>query len=258
MPNVPLDEPAAVARQSAHINGLDLFYLDTNTREICDGIGERTRAEQPNQPLMLCLHGRFGRGETWLDLMGRYADRFRIVAPDQRGHGFSAKPRGKYTSEELAQDAAALLAHLDSGPALVIGHSMGGRIAGYLAALYPHLVSALVILDQTATGPEVASSLSLDSLPPADAFTADWPLPFSSQAQARHFLLRRTQSEVRTQYYLDSLIEREDGYHMLFSQQAMAAIFEYQADWFHLLPDILQPVLVVRAKASKELPPGRS
>ncbi len=237
MPNVATYESVAVKRKYARLDGLDLFYRDTET----DG------------PLMLCLHGRFGRGETWLDLIRQYAGRFRIIAPDQRGHGLSDKPRTKYTSDEMAQDAALLLEQIDSGPALVIGHSMGGRIAGYLAALHPRVVSSLVILDQTAKGPETASTLELENLPPKDSFTADWPLPFSSYRQAREFLLHRTQSEVRTNYYLDSLVEREDGYHMLFSQQATSAIFEYQEDWFHLLPRISQPVLLVRAKDSEEL-----
>ena len=237
MPNLTNTELLPVKRKFVCLNELNIFYLDTET----DG------------PLLLCLHGRFGRGETWLELMDRYADRFRVIAPDQRGHGLSDKPQTKYTSEEMAQDAASLLELIDHGPALVIGHSMGGRIAGYLSALHSNLVSGLVILDQTAKGPEVASSLKLEHLPPKDNFTADWPLPFSSYRHARDFLLQRTQSEIRTSYYMDSLVERIDGYHMLFSQQATSAIFEYQEDWFHLLPQISHPVLLVRAKNSEEL-----
>lgn len=234
--NAKLDA-LAVKRKSVEINGLKLFYRDTET---------------PG-PLLLCLHGRFGRGETWLDFIGQYSDRYRIVAPDQRGHGLSDKPRGKYTSEEMAQDAAALIEQLGCGPAIVIGHSMGGRVAGYLAALHLQAVAALVVLDQTAKGPETLSSLPLDQLPAKDRFTADWPLPFSSYAQAREYLLDKTQSEIRAAYYLESLIEREDGYYMLFSQQATSAIVEYQQDWFHLLNRISQPVLLVRAKDSVEL-----
>ena len=227
----------AVNRKSVEIGGLKLFYRDTET----------------SGPLILCLHGRFGRGETWLDFISRYSGSYRIVAPDQRGHGLSDKPRGKYTSEEMAQDAAVLIEILDCGPAIVIGHSMGGRIAGYLSALHPQDVSALVVLDQTAKGPEAPSALPLDQLPAKDSFTEKWPLPFSSYTQAREYLLAVTQSEVRASYYLDSLIESEDGYHVMFSQQATSAIFEYQQDWFHLLEEITQPVLLVRAKDSVEL-----
>jgi len=237
MPNEAKLDALSVARKSVDVDGLKLFYRDTET----------------SGPLLLCLHGRFGRGETWLDFIGRYSNRFRIVAPDQRGHGLSDKPQTKYTSEEMAADAAALIEKIDSGPAIVVGHSMGGRIAGYLSALHESLVSALVILDQTAKGPKSPSTLELGNLPPKDSFTADWPLPFSSYKQAREFLLHKTQSDIRANYYLDSLVEREDGYHILFSQQATSAIFEYQEDWFHLLPSISQPVLLVRAKNSAEL-----
>lgn len=237
MPNDANHDALSVKRKSVDINGLRLFYRDTET----------------SGPLVLCLHGRFGRGETWLDFIGRYSDKFRIIAPDQRGHGLSSKPLSRYTSEEMAQDVATLIEKIGAGPAIVIGHSMGGRVAGYLSALHPKTVAALVILDQTAKGPESPSLLPLEQLPPKDSFTADWPLPFTSRTHARSFLLRKTQSEVRTKYYMDSLVERDDGYHMLFSQQATSAIFEYQEDWFHLLPKISQPVLLIRAKDSVEL-----
>ncbi len=92
----------AVQRKTVEIDGLRLLYRDTET----------------SGPLILSLHGRFGRGETWLDFICHYSDQFRIVAPDQRGHGLSDKPRGKYTSEELAQDAAGLIEKLDCGPAI--------------------------------------------------------------------------------------------------------------------------------------------
>ncbi len=225
-------------RKIIRVGKLKLFVRDTQTQG----------------PTRLCLHGRFGRGETWAGLAQRYARQYRVIAPDQRGHGLSDQPEGKYTAAEMAADAAHILAQLGGGPAIVVGHSMGGRIAGYLAALHPNAVAALAILDQSARGPNIASDLPLEQLPPKDTFTADWPLPFNSLRQARDALLTKTNSQVRADYYLDSLIERHDGYHMMFSQRAMAAIFEYQEDWFHLLPDIGQPTLLVRARDSVELP----
>ena len=128
--------PTAIHRKKTELDGLTFFYLDTET----------------SGPTMLCLHGRFGRAETWFGLVQQYADRYRVIAPDQRGHGLSDKPIGKYTADEMALDAAHLIKHLDCAPVIVVGHSMGGRIAGYLAAQHPALVSYLVVLDQTARG----------------------------------------------------------------------------------------------------------
>lgn len=122
-------------REVAHVNGVDLFYLDSG------GSGA----------VMLCLHGKYGRAETFAELMRRYHGRFRIIAPDQRGHGLSGKPSLHYAGEDFAADAFALLKALHVDSAVVVGHSIGGRNAAYLAALHPELVRALVILDAKAS-----------------------------------------------------------------------------------------------------------
>ena len=119
-------------RKSFKIGGLKVFYRDTLT----------------NGPTILCLHGRYGRGETWIDFMYRYGNEYRIIAPDQRGHGLSDKPVSKYTADEMADDMAELIKGCDCKPVILVGHSMGGRIAGYLAALYPDMVYALAILNK--------------------------------------------------------------------------------------------------------------
>ena len=226
-----------LARKTVQVGGIELFYLDSET---------------PG-PTILCLHGRFGRAETWLPLTDHYRDHFRIIAPDQRGHGLSSQPIGKYEASTMAQDAANLITHIGCDPVIVVGHSMGGRIAGYLAAQHPRLVAVLVVLDQTAHGPATQSTLPLDQLPAKDVFTKEWPLPFASRRQAENYIHGLTQSDIRTTYYLQSLIEQPDGYGVLFSQQATAAIYEYQEDWHHLLPAIEQPTLLVRANNSNEL-----
>jgi len=74
------------------------------------------------------------------------ADHLRLVAPDQRGFGASGGP-GPASIEELADDAAALLAALHCGPAVVCGLSMGGYVAQHLAVRHPDRVAALVLTD---------------------------------------------------------------------------------------------------------------
>lgn len=66
---------------------------------------------------------------------------FRVVAPDVRGHGASANATGPF---RWADDLAALLRHLDAGPAVLVGVSMGGAIAVDTVLEYPELVRAVV------------------------------------------------------------------------------------------------------------------
>lgn len=72
---------------------------------------------------------------------------FRVVAIDNRGHGESQKfyDPEQYWAHTMADDAARLLDHLQIGRALVMGYSMGARIAAFLALRHPQRVEAAVL-----------------------------------------------------------------------------------------------------------------
>jgi pimeloyl-ACP methyl ester carboxylesterase len=79
---------------------------------------------------------------------GRYAERgHRVVAVDLRGHGQSDKPEGSYAMGVFADDVAWDCERIGLEKPVVIGHSMGGKIAFDLAARYATLPSAVVMLD---------------------------------------------------------------------------------------------------------------
>ncbi len=226
-------EKVSIHRNVARLKSVDIFYLDTKT---------------PRQTI-LCLHGRWGRAETWYDFICHYGRQYRIIAPDQRGHGLSSKPVGKYSPEEMAEDMVELLADLRIEQAIVVGHSMGGRIAGYLAATHPEIVTALAILDKSASGPATQNTLPIEQIPAIDPLTKDWPLPFSSRCEAKEYIRQQMDSDLSYEYFMNSLVEEVDGYRMRFSAQAMAANMAYDQSWFHLLPSIHCPVLLVRSSS---------
>lgn len=221
-------------RAMIKVNGVNLFYRDTSS-------GDQS---------ILCLHGRWGRGETWTDFMSRYGNKYRIISPDQRGHGLSDKPVGRYAAEDLAEDVYQLIKQLNCSPVIAVGHSMGGRIAAYLTALHPEAVKALAILDETAEGKEGGEYLPPEKIPPVDELTAEWPTPYPTYEDALLDLKKRFLRETNVQYFLESLVEAVDGYDFLFSRYAMSALAAHSRGWFHLLPQIQCPVLVVRAAES--------
>ncbi len=71
---------------------------------------------------------------------------YRAIALDNRGHGESDKPHdtAAYTPEKMADDAAALLSHLELEEAHVMGYSMGARISAFLALRNPDRVRSLI------------------------------------------------------------------------------------------------------------------
>ncbi|MET7686824.1 alpha/beta hydrolase [Streptomyces sp. NPDC005483] len=66
----------------------------------------------------------------------------RVIAVDARGHGWTANATQPF---RWADDLAALLRHLDAGPAALVGVCMGGAIAGDTAIEYPELVRGIVL-----------------------------------------------------------------------------------------------------------------
>lgn len=223
-----------IYRNIAKLKSINIFYFDTKTEG----------------PTILCLHGRWGRAETWFDFIQQYGKQYRIIAPDQKGHGLSSKPVSKYTAEEMAEDMIELLDFLKLDSVILVGHSMGGRVAGYLTALYPKYVKALAILDKSASGPAKPKMLPLDQIPVIDPLTKDWPIPFSSLSEAKDYIKQAMDSNLSYQYFMNSLVETVEGFQMMFSSQAMAANIAYEENWFHLIPDIKCLVLLIRAKGN--------
>lgn len=97
-------------------------------------------------PVVL-LHGLTDASTCWPTVLPRYAGTRPVVALDARGHGGTPLPDEPFTVAALAADAAEALRALDLGPALVVGHSMGGVTAEELALTAPELVAGLVLED---------------------------------------------------------------------------------------------------------------
>jgi len=222
-----------IYRNVAKLNNIDMFYLDTKTEG----------------PTILCLHGMYGRAETWGDFINYYGEQFRVVAPDQRGHGLSSKPISKYTSEEMAEDVIQLLDFLKIDLVILVGHSMGGSVAGYLAAVYPKVVKAVAILDKSAAGHEESNKLLLNKGELSDTVTKDWPMPFATLDEAMDFIKQASESDLEYQYFMKSLVETVKGYKMMFSTKAMAIIRVNFDNWFDLLPSIKCLAMLVRSSS---------
>lgn len=101
---------------------------------------------QGEGPPLLILHGLYGSGSNWARHAGRLAERYRVLLPDLRNHGRSPHhPDMSYPA--MAGDLRRLLDREGLETALVLGHSMGGKVAMTLALTSPERVAALVAAD---------------------------------------------------------------------------------------------------------------
>jgi pimeloyl-ACP methyl ester carboxylesterase len=104
-------------------------------------------------PLLLALHGHFGHAGAFDALADSLVPDWRVVAPDQRGHGRS-DPAPEYDRAGYVADAAHVIEALGLAPTVVLGHSLGGVNAYQLAAWRPELVRAVIVEDAPAELPE--------------------------------------------------------------------------------------------------------
>lgn len=98
-----------------------------------------------NAPPMLFLHGIGNARDTWFGWASELADRHRVITLDFRGHGHSSRA-SRYHLADYVSDAEAALAFIGQ-PTLVVGHSLGGTVAGRLAQHGHALLRAALLVD---------------------------------------------------------------------------------------------------------------
>ena len=90
---------------------------------------------------------------TWDFVAVPLATDHRVIALDIRGRGLSDRPEEGYTLPIYAADVAAVIEALALEDCVILGHSMGARIAAALGVLQPGAASALIVVDPPLTGP---------------------------------------------------------------------------------------------------------
>ena len=97
------------------------------------------------RPVIL-LHGLASSCRIWDFTAPLVAERFRVFALDQRGHGLSDKP-GSYTFAEVTGDLSTFIEGLGLERPVIVGHSWGAGVAVQFAADYPDIPSAIGLID---------------------------------------------------------------------------------------------------------------
>jgi pimeloyl-ACP methyl ester carboxylesterase len=135
-----------------------------------------------------------GRGAADFDRIAeRLADAgFRVLRPQPRGIGLSTGPWQGVTLEDLAADIAAVIEHDNNGPAFVVGHAFGNRVARMLATARPDLVRAVSL---------VAANVGRHPSPPdvraAIRMSADTNAPDGERIKAMQFVFFAPGSDAR-------------------------------------------------------------
>jgi len=124
-------------------------------------------------PPLLMLHGFTGSSANWHSHVKVLARQFQVITIDVLGHGRSPSPANvtPYRMENVAQSIIQIVQKLGTGPINLLGYSMGGRLALYIAVHYPELVQKLIL---ESSSPGLATAAERDARRQQDNDLADW------------------------------------------------------------------------------------
>jgi 3-oxoadipate enol-lactonase len=101
---------------------------------------------QGEGPPLLLLSGLGQSSVAWAGVLPELTGDFTCITVDNRGTGRSETPPGPYTIDQMADDVAGLLRHLDLGPVLAVGWSLGGSVLQSLLINHGDLLDRAVLL----------------------------------------------------------------------------------------------------------------
>ena len=122
---------------TVHSNGAEIYY----------------EVQGQGQPFLFCSETA-ASGEIWrIFQVPEFAKDHQVITFDYRGTGRSGRPTSDYSTRVFCDDAVAVLDAVKAEQAIVLGHSMGGRVAQLIALEYPTRVKRLILASSGASFP---------------------------------------------------------------------------------------------------------
>ena len=230
------EQNRAIPRENACVVGdLTVHYLEWAADDGGSGLP------------IVALHGLASTAHWYERLAARLSRHYRILAPDQRGHGQTTQAAAGYDWQTLAADVAGFMDAVGLESAAVLGHSWGGNVAINVAARFPERVSKLAMID--------GGFLDGHLLPNAtwEVFRARYAPRNVSGTRAQFLEQQRNQLAdcwaadleriVQTMVYEDSDGQMHDHLRPANHAQVMAAMWQEPPSV--TLPQIVCPTLIV-------------
>lgn len=138
---------------------------------------------EPKNPPLIILHGFFASSRNWRQIAKKFATNYQVFVVDMRNHGLSPHhPQMDYPT--MVDDLLEFLDSQNLSTANILGHSMGGKIAMWLALNHPNKVKNLVVADISPIDYQHSFNHTIDAL-------KSIPLEqISNRKQADDFLAR--------------------------------------------------------------------
>jgi len=206
---------------------------------------------QPDAPPMVLLHGLTGHAHTWDHVAAPLSDYYRLLVPDQRGHG-DTQHATTYSTQDFVDDVEALRQAWRLDRFVLMGLSMGGHNAMAYAHAHPNQVSQLIVVD-------IPPLLRRDHWPNREAMerlAIEGHKPYATFEEAfRDARAGNTTAPDENLAYRTrlNLVQDDDG-GLLLKWDPKVQVAWDPADLTDRLPEIGMPVLLVRGGKTLVLP----
>ena len=199
---------------------------------------------------LLFVHGFPLSRRVWAHQVAAFAPAHRVLAPDLRGLGESPLGTGEISIAAYADDLAALVRRLDTGPVVLAGHSMGGYVALAFTRAHPELLRGLVLVATRAVpdSPEAAAGRRTT----AAEVERDGMRGLAARMASQLLAPEPDDPELRDE--ITALIAASAPAGVVAALHAMAA----RPDATPLLPTLRVPTLVITGDADSLIPPAES
>jgi len=201
---------------------------------------------------IIILHGLFGMSDNWMTMAKRLADNsFHVFVPDLRNHGQSPHTE-EWDYESMSDDVFELMDAYKIVSPVIIGHSMGGKVAMQMAAKHPKKISALVVVDMAPKAYPVLHASILSVLNDLNKST-----PFTRN-KAEQLMFRRIHDASTVKFLLKNLYWKTDSKGGIalafrFNLKVITAKIKNMGDAISFPHTVKIPVLFVRGEKSDYL-----
>jgi len=155
---------------------------------------------------VIILHGLLGSARNWQGIARSLAKNHHVITPDLRNHGLSPHT-DSMSYEEMADDVIALADNLNLNDIILVGHSMGGKIAMTAALQNPERFTALIVVDIAPVNYDHSFKSLIDAMNSHDLKL------LKNRNDAETELMKSTDEAGVVQFILQNLIRSDDNFY---------------------------------------------
>lgn len=194
------------------------------------------------QPMVI-LHGLFGFSDNWQTHAKKFAEYYRVILVDLRNHGHS-EWSDEFSYELMVEDLKELCDELDLKRMILLGHSMGGKVAMLFAAKYEDLLEKLIVVDIGVKEYPMHHEHILAGLHALDLES------YKARSEAESVLRKYIDSEGVIQFLLKNLYWKEKG--QLAFRMNLKVLEREMKNILSTLPEaeVMTPTLFIRGELS--------